>query len=94
MQGRQSGEFKELIDPGPEIDGLRFIDEVCASGDAVGLQQRAFSLQVCGGDVFNVGDRDNIGAIADLSQSATAGGLQQSGDQVIIAWSPDQMRAQ
>lgn len=56
LHSRQTGSCKEHVNPLPEIDGFRFVDEVRVAGWLSGGSQGFFGGQVCGCCVFDVGD--------------------------------------
>lgn len=94
FHSRQTGSVEEQINPVPEIDGGRFVDEVGLTCRFAGGPQCCFGSQVCGSSIFDVGDRHKILPCSDLSQAAMAGCVEKFGDEVIVAGSPDQVRPQ
>ena len=94
LQRWQASGCKQRVDPVPKIDGLRFVDEVRTTGDGAGLLHSELRLQVSCRDVLHIGNGHHVGTIANLPQATTASGLQQPGNQMIVARPPDQMRSQ
>lgn len=94
LHSRQACSGEERVDPVPEIDGFRFVDEVCAAGWLSGDPQGLFGGQVCGCCVFDVRNGHKILPCSDLFEATTAGGVEQFGDEVIVAGPPDQVRSQ
>ncbi|MEY3458281.1 MAG: hypothetical protein RL215_1438 [Planctomycetota bacterium] len=92
--GWESGTREQQVDPVPEVDGVGFIDEVGASGWLSGGAQGGFSGDVSGCGILDIGDGDEVFPVTNLPKSASSGGEQESGDEVIIAGSPDQMGPQ
>ena len=80
-----------MVDPVPEIDGFWFIDEVGASGWCAGGAECGFCGDVSSGGIFDIGDGDEVIPVANLTESAIAGCIEESGDQVVIPRSPNQM---
>ena len=87
----QSGAAEQQIDPVPEVDGFRFIDEVGVPGGSGGSSECVFGREVGCRGIFNIGNGDKVLTGPDLTQSTAAGGLQQFGDEMIVSGPPDEM---
>ncbi len=89
--GGKFGSFEEEIDPVPEVDRFRFIDEVGVSGWFGGSSEGDFCVEVCGCGIFDVGDGDEVLTVADLSKFAVLGGVEEFGDEVVISGAPNEV---
>lgn len=94
LYSRQTRSGEERVNPVPEIDRFRFVNEVGAAGWLCGGPQGFFGGQVCGCRVFDVRNGHKILPCSDLFQAALAGGVEEFGDEVIVAGPPNQVRSQ
>ena len=89
--GGQFGSFEEEIDPVPEVDGFRFVDEVGVAGWFGCSAEGEFCVEVSGSGIFDVGDGDEVLSVADLSKFAVLGGVEEFGDEVVISGAPNEV---
>lgn len=92
--GRESGGGEDAIDEGPEREGFAVGEKIGAAGDG-GIREKFF-----GGEEMRVGgvvevDRvHEVRAVAEAAELSGASAREDARDEMVVAGSPNQVRAQ